>query len=334
MMDGLLKQGQMLVARNMESAVVIEDVLGEGAQAEVYRARIGDSCFAVKWYKPEYLGVDSRLWDRLKVAIDAGSPTEQFLWPFDFVSLPRTTGYRGYLMPIKPPEYISMVDLLRRQCEPAFRALTMVGFNLANSFLKLHAEGLCYRDMNFGNVFFHPDTGDIRIADTDNVDVNLKAGGIKAPRVSWLRRWQRISFSQMPCPIAFRWRCCFSISSCSVIRSRENANSRCRMMRAIRTNRAAFATMIHCLSIIPRTTPTGPFPANMMPCSASGPSIRPHCENYLRVHLPKGFGIRMRGSWKTSGARKCAPFGTPYFIAIAALRRIFIIWTGRGKRRP
>lgn len=179
MMDGLLKRGQTLLARNMESAVVIEDMVGEGAQAEVYRARIGDSLYAVKWYKPEYLSVDSRLWDRLKVAIDAGSPTEQFLWPFDFVSWPRTAEYGGYIMPLKPPEYISMVDLLRRQCEPAFRALTMVGFNLANSFLKLHAQGLCYRDMNFGNVFFNPGTGDIRIADTDNVDINLKTGGIR-----------------------------------------------------------------------------------------------------------------------------------------------------------
>jgi DNA-binding helix-hairpin-helix protein with protein kinase domain len=179
MMEGLLKRGQMLVARNMQSAAVIEDTLGEGAQAEVYRARIGDSWYAVKWYRPEYLGADLRLWDRLKVAINSGSPTEQFLWPFDFVSLPRTSAYGGYIMPLKPPEFISMVDLLRRQCEPSFRALTLVGFNLANSFLKLHAAGLCYRDVNFGNVFFNPETGDIRIADTDNVDVNLRTGSIK-----------------------------------------------------------------------------------------------------------------------------------------------------------
>jgi serine/threonine protein kinase len=72
-----------------------------------------------------------------------------------------------------------MVDLMRRQAEPSFRALSIVGFRLAHSFLKLHAAGLCYRDINFGNVFFNPDTGDIRIADTDNVDVNLKPGSIK-----------------------------------------------------------------------------------------------------------------------------------------------------------
>jgi DNA-binding helix-hairpin-helix protein with protein kinase domain len=178
-MAGLLKQGQTLVARNMQSAALIEGILGEGAQAEVYRARIGDSCYAVKWYRPEYLGADPRLWERLKVAINSGSPTEQFLWPFDFVSLPRRPEFGGYIMPLKPPEFISMVDLLRRKCEPSFRALVVVGFNLANSFLKLHAAGLCYRDVNFGNVFFNPDTGDIRIADTDNVDVNLRSGSIK-----------------------------------------------------------------------------------------------------------------------------------------------------------
>jgi DNA-binding helix-hairpin-helix protein with protein kinase domain len=179
MMEGLLKRGQVLIARNMQSAAVIEENLGEGAQAEVYRARIGDSDYALKWYRPEYLANDPRLWERLKVAINTGTPTEQFLWPFDLVSYPGTTAYGGYVMPIKTPDFISMVDLMRRMTEPSFRVLSIVGFRLAHSFLKLHAAGLCYRDINFGNVFFNPNTGDIRIADTDNVDVNLKPGSIK-----------------------------------------------------------------------------------------------------------------------------------------------------------
>jgi len=179
MMDGMLKRGDVLIARNMQSAAMIEDTLGEGAQAEVYRARIGDKDYALKWYRPEFLSGDQRLWERLKVAISSGTPTEQFLWPFDLVSYPRSNAYGGYLMPIKTPEFISMAGLIGGQTAPAFRALTMVGFNLAHSFLKLHAAGLCYRDINFGNVFFNPDTGDIRIADNDNVDVNLKPGSIK-----------------------------------------------------------------------------------------------------------------------------------------------------------
>jgi eukaryotic-like serine/threonine-protein kinase len=179
MMAGMLKRGDVLIARNMQSAAMIEDTLGEGAQAEVYRARIGDKHYALKWYRPEFLSGDTRLWERLKVAISSGTPTEQFLWPFDLVSYPRSSAYGGYLMPIKTPEFISMAGLIGGHTEPTFRALTMVGFNLAHSFLKLHAAGLCYRDINFGNVFFNPETGDIRIADNDNVDVNLKPGSIK-----------------------------------------------------------------------------------------------------------------------------------------------------------
>jgi eukaryotic-like serine/threonine-protein kinase len=178
-MAAMLKPGDVLIARNMQSAATIEDTLGEGAQAEVYRARIGEKDYALKWYRPEFLCGDQRLWERLKMAISSGTPTEQFLWPFDLVSYPRSSAYGGYLMPIKTPEFIGMAGLIGGRTAPTFRALTMVGFNLAHSFLKLHAAGLCYRDINFGNVFFNPDTGDIRIADTDNVDVNLKPGSIK-----------------------------------------------------------------------------------------------------------------------------------------------------------
>jgi DNA-binding helix-hairpin-helix protein with protein kinase domain len=179
MMEGMLKRGQALIARNMQSAVEIEDALGEGVRAEVYRARIGNAHYALKWYRPEYLAGDPKLWERLKAAIGGGTPTEQFLWPFDLVSHPRSNTFGGYLMPIRSPEFIGLVDLMRRQAEPSFCALSLMGFNLAHSFLKLHAAGLCYRDINLGNVFFNPGTGDIRLGDTDNVDVNLTPGSIK-----------------------------------------------------------------------------------------------------------------------------------------------------------
>ncbi len=180
MMEGMLKRGQVLIARNMQSAAVIEDTLGEGAPgrsvSRAYRRRaLCPQVVSARSIWPE----TARLWERLKVAINSGTPTEQFLWPFDLVSYPRSNAYGGYLMPIKTPDFVSMVDLMRRQTEPSFRALSIVGFRLAHSFLKLHAAGLCYRDINFGNVFFNPGTGDIRIADTDNVDVNLKPGSIK-----------------------------------------------------------------------------------------------------------------------------------------------------------
>jgi hypothetical protein len=101
----------------------VQDLLGEGGQAEVYRARVGDSDYALKWYRPEYLHADRRLWDRLKEAINSGSPSEQFLWPFDLVSLPRTAPYAGYLMPLKPPGFISLVVLMMGKSDPSFRSL-------------------------------------------------------------------------------------------------------------------------------------------------------------------------------------------------------------------
>ncbi len=177
-MDWLLKRGQMLVARGMHSACTVQDLLGEGGQAEVYRVRVGDMEYALKWYRKEYVHADRRLWERLKTSISAGSPTDRFLWPFDLVSLPQTAEYGGYLMPIRPPEFISVLDIINRQAEPSFRSLMTLGYELADSFMKLHGLGMCYRDINFGNFFFNPNNGEVRIADTDNVDVNMKPGGI------------------------------------------------------------------------------------------------------------------------------------------------------------
>ena len=63
---------------------------------------------------------------------------------------------------------------------PRFRELVTVGLGLADSFFKLHAKGLCYRDISFGNAFFDPKTGEILICDNDNVTEN------RSPRVSVL----------------------------------------------------------------------------------------------------------------------------------------------------
>ncbi len=64
-MDYLLQRGQRVVARLMQSACIFEGLLGEGGQAEVYRVRVGNSVFALKWYRSEYLQADPRLWERL-----------------------------------------------------------------------------------------------------------------------------------------------------------------------------------------------------------------------------------------------------------------------------
>ena len=84
----------------------------------------------------------------------------------------------GYVMPLREERFKGIVDLMKRRVEPSFRALATAGFELAHNYLQLHSRGLCYRDISFGNVFFDPDNGEVRICDNDNVDVNGREGSI------------------------------------------------------------------------------------------------------------------------------------------------------------
>jgi len=62
--------------------------------------------------------------------------------------------------------------LLKRKAEPSFKTLCQIGLNLVTAYRKLHARGYSYCDINFGNVFFDPDTGDVLICDNDNVTID------------------------------------------------------------------------------------------------------------------------------------------------------------------
>lgn len=75
-------------------------------------------------------------------------------------------------MPLRSDNYKSIYDLLKKRCDPKFRALATAGLQLADSFLQLHAQGFCYQDISNGNVFFDPKTGEILICDNDNVTIN------------------------------------------------------------------------------------------------------------------------------------------------------------------
>jgi serine/threonine protein kinase len=82
----------------------------------------------------------------------------------------------GYIMPLRDARFRGIADLMKRRIDPSFRALATAGFSLAHSFLHLHSQGLCYRDISFGNIFFDPSTGEIAICDNDNVTVDGDRG--------------------------------------------------------------------------------------------------------------------------------------------------------------
>ena len=117
------------------------------------------------------------------VLIGKGPPNTQFLWPLELATAANTASF-GYLMPLREPRYKSIVDLMKRRIEPSFRTLATAGLQLAQAFLELHAKGLCYRDISFGNVFFDPDSGDIQVCDNDNVSIDGQgnSGVLGTPR--------------------------------------------------------------------------------------------------------------------------------------------------------
>ena len=166
-----LRSGQLLRGITSGLTCRVERLLGEGGQGEVYEVNLDGRSYALKWYNDVVLRVDRSLRHRLQVAIDRGAPSPKFLWPFELVSLP--DGSRlGYLMRLRRPGLVDLHSLLREAVNPSFRTLATMGCLLTDALFALHAKGLAYRDLNAGNVFFDPVSGDIEICDNDNVDVD------------------------------------------------------------------------------------------------------------------------------------------------------------------
>lgn len=172
-MHQLLQPGQTLTLTGGQTCH-IDSYLGGGGQGEVYKATLGGNPVALKWYLPRTATPEQRT--ALQALIQCGPPNGRFLWPFVLAEAQGNAGF-GYAMPLREARFHGLIDLIMRRVTPSFRVLVTVGMQLADSFLQLHAKGLCYRDISFGNVFFDPQNGDILICDNDNVAVNGQSDG-------------------------------------------------------------------------------------------------------------------------------------------------------------
>jgi hypothetical protein len=177
----MLEEGQELTVEGAGATCRVGALLGGGSQGEVYEAELDGSAVALKWYFPTWASVGQRR--ALEGLIARPSPSPAFLWPLALATVPGQASY-GYLMPLLESRFRPMSDLMRREVESSFRSLATTGFHLAHNFLALHSQGLCYRDISFGNVALDPDTGDVMIADNDNVAVDGAglAGLLGTPR--------------------------------------------------------------------------------------------------------------------------------------------------------
>jgi DNA-binding helix-hairpin-helix protein with protein kinase domain len=175
MMSGILAPGDDIRTASSGVRCEVDRLLGAGGQGEVYSVTVQGTPMALKWYYQHTATESQRA--TLRSLIDAGAPDPRFLWPAELVAAPSRPGF-GYLMTLRQPRYRGVSDLMTRRVSPSLRSLATAGVHLADAFLRLHARGLCYRDISYGNVFFDPGTGEVLICDNDNVGANQTEGGI------------------------------------------------------------------------------------------------------------------------------------------------------------
>ena len=142
--------------------------LGEGGQGVVYKVNYNGKPLALKWYFGNKLNNADKFYRNIQNNIKQGTPTGAFLWPLEITEY--FEGSFGYLMELRPPEYKDFsLFLLAKVHFAKIEALINTALCITNGFRELHNRGYSYQDLNDGNFFVNPKTGDVLICDNDNV---------------------------------------------------------------------------------------------------------------------------------------------------------------------
>jgi DNA-binding helix-hairpin-helix protein with protein kinase domain len=169
----MINVGSDVQLMHARTAGTVARLVGEGAQGRVFAIAIdtadGSREYALKWYRNGF-ATPAQRWN-LESLVERGTPGRNFLWPIDLVEAAGDDSF-GYLMQLRPSTYVPIADLLNGRVDPPITVLADLGMSIAESFLLLHGAGLCYRDINLGNVFFDATTGQALVCDLDNVGVD------------------------------------------------------------------------------------------------------------------------------------------------------------------
>ena len=142
--------------------------LGEGGQGEVYHVKYSNKDYALKWYYPNKLKNIKAFYSNISNNIDQGRPTDSFLW-MKYITEIKNNSF-GYLMDLRPTEYKDFSNfLLAKEKFSSISAIVTAALQIVNGFRELHRRGQSYQDLNDGNFFINPQTGDVLICDNDNV---------------------------------------------------------------------------------------------------------------------------------------------------------------------
>lgn len=152
------------IALSNGKSAVIKQELGDGGQGTVYRVSVDGKDYALKVYNK----YPSKPFVRnLEENVKKGAPTPHFLWPLWTIN---SSKMFGYVMDIRPQDYVEFSKFLIAKARfTSWSAMINGAIQITYAFRELHRKGLSYQDLNDGNFFFNPTTGDVLICDNDNV---------------------------------------------------------------------------------------------------------------------------------------------------------------------
>ena len=156
-----------------ETATIIKE-LGRGGQGIVYLVEVCGEKKALKWYLN---APDDKFYRNLAQNIASGAPSDAFLWP-EYLTEKQQGSY-GYIMKLRPQNYYEFGNfLLAKVSFKSFTAMLSAAMKICDGFMMLHRFGYSYQDLNDGNFFIDPQTGDVLICDNDNVMPQCEKSGI------------------------------------------------------------------------------------------------------------------------------------------------------------
>lgn len=161
-----LLQGMSISFTDGTTGKILQE-LGSGGQGTVYLIERQGKKYALKWY---HKSPSSRFSDNMKENIRIGSPSPEFLWPLADTEMCYDS--YGYLMDLRPQGFHDFTKFILGgvdgvSCNDEITQIN-AAINICSAFQKLHLKGLSYQDLNDGNFFINPQTGEVLIADNDN----------------------------------------------------------------------------------------------------------------------------------------------------------------------
>jgi DNA-binding helix-hairpin-helix protein with protein kinase domain len=162
--------GDMLAMDRTGEPLRVVQLIGEGGQGLVYRVQLRTGApLALKWYRRNADTPQQR--ESIKKLASRRCPHPAFLFPLDMVTDAHVASF-GYVMPWMESRFTTFAAVVNDPKPLGLQTKAKIGRKLAEAFNALHAGGLCYRDINFGNLWADPACGDIAVIDNDNVGID------------------------------------------------------------------------------------------------------------------------------------------------------------------